>query len=146
MLLSVKNLSTHFHAGPGKIARAVDGVSFDLEQGKTLALVGESGCGKTQTAFSIIKLIAENGYHPSGEIIFKGRNLSQSTQEEMRQLRGKDIAMIFQEPMTSLNPLFRISSDYRACGCFGFLFFSLFFLRLSLSLDREIWHQLHPMS
>ena len=62
MLLSVKNLSTHFNAGSGKIARAVDGVSFDLEQGKTLALVGESGCGKTQTAFSIIKLIAENGF------------------------------------------------------------------------------------
>ena len=111
MLLSVKNLSTHFHAGPGKIARAVDGVSFDLEQGKTLALVGESGCGKTQTAFSIIKLIADNGYHPSGEIIFEGRNLSQSTQEEVRQLRGKDIAMIFQEPMTSLNPLFRIGDQ-----------------------------------
>ena len=63
MLLSVNNLSTHFKAGPGKIARAVDGVSFDLNQGKTLALVGESGCGKTQTAFSIIQLIAENGYH-----------------------------------------------------------------------------------
>ena len=66
MLLSVKNLATHFHAGPGRIARAVDGVSFDLQEGKTLALVGESGCGKTQTAFSIIQLIAENGYHPSG--------------------------------------------------------------------------------
>lgn len=111
MLLSVKNLSTHFHAGPGKIARAVDGVSFDLQQGKTLALVGESGCGKTQTAFSIIKLIAENGYHPSGDIIFEGRNLSKSSPEEMRQLRGKDIAMIFQEPMTSLNPLFRIGDQ-----------------------------------
>ena len=111
MLLSVKNLSTHFHAGSGKIARAVDGVSFELQQGKTLALVGESGCGKTQTAFSIIKLIAENGYHPSGEIVFEGRNLAKSTQEEIRQLRGKDIAMIFQEPMTSLNPLFRIGNQ-----------------------------------
>lgn len=111
MLLSVKNLATHFRAGPGKIARAVDGVSFDLEQGKTLALVGESGCGKTQTAFSIIKLIAENGYHPSGEIFFEGRNLSKLDQEEMRHLRGNDIAMIFQEPMTSLNPLFRIGNQ-----------------------------------
>ncbi|MEK9628949.1 MAG: dipeptide ABC transporter ATP-binding protein [Nitrospinota bacterium] len=111
MLLSVKNLSTHFRAGPGKVARAVDGISFDLEQGKTLALVGESGCGKTQTAFSIINLIAENGYHPCGEIIFEGRNLSICTQEEMRQLRGNDIAMIFQEPMTSLNPLFRIGDQ-----------------------------------
>jgi peptide/nickel transport system ATP-binding protein len=111
MLLSVKNLATHFHAGPGKIARAVDGISFDLEQGKTLALVGESGCGKTQTAFSIIRLIAENGYHPSGEIQFQGQNLFQLNPEEMRDLRGNDIAMIFQEPMTSLNPLFRIGDQ-----------------------------------
>ena len=111
MLLSVKNLSTHFNAGPGKIARAVDGVSFDLEQGKTLALVGESGCGKTQTAFSIIRLIAENGYHPSGKILFEDRDLSELDQEEMRSLRGNDIAMIFQEPMTSLNPLFRVGDQ-----------------------------------
>jgi peptide/nickel transport system ATP-binding protein len=111
MLLSVKNLATHFHAGPGKIARAVDGISFELEQGKTLALVGESGCGKTQTAFSIIRLIAENGYHPNGEILFKGQDLFKLNSEEMRNLRGNDIAMIFQEPMTSLNPLFRIGDQ-----------------------------------
>jgi peptide/nickel transport system ATP-binding protein len=111
MLLSVKNLATHFHVGPGKIARAVDGISFDLEQGKTLALVGESGCGKTQTAYSIIQLIAENGYHPSGEICFENKDLSKLDQEEMRHLRGNDIAMIFQEPMTSLNPLFRIGDQ-----------------------------------
>ncbi|SVA25278.1 uncharacterized protein METZ01_LOCUS78132, partial [marine metagenome] len=111
MLLSVKNLSTHFNAGRGKIARAVDGVSFDLQQGKTLALVGESGCGKTQTAFSIIKLIAENGYHPSGKVFFEDRDLSELDQEEMRLIRGNDIAMIFQEPMTSLNPLFRIGDQ-----------------------------------
>ncbi|MDA8561455.1 ABC transporter ATP-binding protein, partial [Nitrospinae bacterium] len=111
MLLSVKNLATHFHAGPGKIARAVDGISFDLEQGKTLALVGESGCGKTQTAFSIIRLIAENGYHPSGKIQFQGQNLFDLDSEKMRGLRGNDIAMIFQEPMTSLNPLFRIGDQ-----------------------------------
>lgn len=111
MLLSVKNLATHFHAGPGKIARAVDGISFDLEQGKTLAIVGESGCGKTQTAFSIIRLIAENGYHPTGEINFQGQDLFGLNPEEMRNLRGNDIAMIFQEPMTSLNPLFRIGDQ-----------------------------------
>ena len=111
MLLSVNNLSTHFKAGPGKIARAVDGVSFDLNQGKTLALVGESGCGKTQTAFSIIRLIAENGYHPTGKILFQERNLLDLDSEEMRSLRGNDIAMIFQEPMTSLNPLFRIGEQ-----------------------------------
>ena len=111
MLLSVKNLSTHFHAGPGKIARAVDGVSFDLEQGKTLAIVGESGCGKTQTAFSIIRLIAENGYHPTGEINFQNQDLFKLDSEQMRNLRGNDIAMIFQEPMTSLNPLFRVGDQ-----------------------------------
>jgi peptide/nickel transport system ATP-binding protein len=111
MLLSVKNLATHFHAGPGKIARAVDGISFDLEQGKTLALVGESGCGKTQTAFSIIRLIAENGYHPDGEVQFQGQDLFGLNPEEMRNLRGNDISMIFQEPMTSLNPLFRIGDQ-----------------------------------
>ena len=111
MLLSVKNLATHFHAGPGKIARAVDGISFELDQGKTLALVGESGCGKTQTAFSIIRLIAENGYHPTGEIWFQGQDLFQLNPEEMRNLRGNEIAMIFQEPMTSLNPLFRIGNQ-----------------------------------
>ncbi len=111
MLLSIKNLATHFHAGAGKIARAVDGISFDLEQGKTLALVGESGCGKTQTAFSIIRLVAENGYHPTGEIRFRGRDLFQLNREEMQSLRGNDIAMIFQEPMTSLNPLFRIGDQ-----------------------------------
>ena len=111
MLLSVKNLSTHFNAGPGKIARAVDGVSFDLQQGKTLALVGESGCGKTQTAFSIIKLIAENGFHPSGKVFFEDHDLSTLDEKKMCQLRGNDIAMIFQEPMTSLNPLFRIGDQ-----------------------------------
>ena len=111
MLLSVKNLSTHFNAGAGKIARAVDGVSFDLEQGKTLALVGESGCGKTQTAFSIIKLIAENGYHPSGKVFFEDRDLSKLDQEEMRLLRGNDIAMIFQEPMASFAPAITIGNQ-----------------------------------
>jgi peptide/nickel transport system ATP-binding protein len=111
MLLSVKNLATHFHAGPGKIARAVDGISFDLQQGKTLALVGESGCGKTQTAFSIIRLIADNGFHPNGEILFQGQDLFKLDTEAIRSLRGNDIAMIFQEPMTSLNPLFRIGDQ-----------------------------------
>ena len=86
MKLAVNNLRTYFKVGIDETAKAVDGVSFDLEQGKTLALVGESGCGKTQTAFSIIRLIAENGYHPSGEIVFDGKNLSSLSQEEMRTL------------------------------------------------------------
>ena len=110
-LLEVKDLRTYFKVGLDKTAQAVDGVSFDIEQGKTLAIVGESGCGKTQTAFSLIRLIAENGFHPSGQIKFDGKNLSQISEEEMRSLRGNDIAMIFQEPMTSLNPLYRIGNQ-----------------------------------
>ena len=111
MLLKVENLRTHFKVGADKTAKAVDGISFELEQGKTLALVGESGCGKTQTAFSIIQLLAENGYHPSGEINFDGKDIFKLSEDEMRKIRGNDIAMIFQEPMTSLNPLYRISSQ-----------------------------------
>jgi peptide/nickel transport system ATP-binding protein len=97
--------------GLTQVAQAVDGISFQLNQGKTLALVGESGCGKSQTAFSIIRLIAENGYHPSGKILFDRKNLSEKPEEDMRRIRGNDIAMIFQEPMTSLNPLYRIGNQ-----------------------------------
>ena len=111
MLLEVDNLKTYFRVGLAQTAKAVDGLSFQLDQGKTLALVGESGCGKSQTAFSIIQLIAENGYHPAGKILFDGQSLSEKSEEEMRQIRGNDIAMIFQEPMTSLNPLYRIGNQ-----------------------------------
>ena len=111
MLLEVDNLRTYFRVGLTQVAQAVDGISFQLGQGKTLALVGESGCGKSQTAFSIIRLIAENGYHPSGKILFDRKNLSEKSEEDMRRIRGNDIAMIFQEPMTSLNPLYRIGNQ-----------------------------------
>ena len=111
MLLDVIDLRTHFKVGFDQTAKAVDGVSFNLASGQTLALVGESGCGKTQTAFSLIRLIAENGFHPSGEIFFDGKNLSLLSEAEMRSLRGNDIAMVFQEPMTSLNPLYRIGNQ-----------------------------------
>ena len=110
-LLKVENLKTYFNVGIDKIARAVDGVSFDIEEGKTLAIVGESGCGKTQTAFSIIRLIASNGFHPSGKIQFNKKNLSDLSELEMQSIRGNDISMIFQEPMTSLNPLYRIGNQ-----------------------------------
>jgi peptide/nickel transport system ATP-binding protein len=110
-LLKVENLKTYFNVGIDKVARAVDGVSFDIEKGKTLAIVGESGCGKTQTAFSIIRLIASNGYHPSGKIQFNNKNLSELSELEMQSIRGNDISMIFQEPMTSLNPLYRIGNQ-----------------------------------
>ncbi len=111
MLLEVDDLRTYFRVGLTQVAQAVDGVSFQLDQGKTLALVGESGCGKSQTAFSIMRLIAENGYHPSGKVWFDRNNLSEFSEEKMRSIRGNDIAMIFQEPMTSLNPLYRIGNQ-----------------------------------
>jgi len=111
MMLEVKDLRTYFHVGAGQVAKAVDGISFGLERGKTLALVGESGCGKSQTAFSIMRLVAENGYHPSGKVYLNGGDLSQLDEESMRRIRGNDIGMIFQEPMTSLNPLYRISNQ-----------------------------------
>ena len=110
-LLQVKNLKTYFNVGINKVARAIDGISFNLEEGKTLAIVGESGCGKTQTAFSIIRLIANNGFHPSGEIFFNKIKLSNLSELEMQSIRGNDISMIFQEPMTSLNPLYRIGNQ-----------------------------------
>jgi oligopeptide/dipeptide ABC transporter ATP-binding protein len=102
-LLQVDDLRTYFHT-PYGIARAVDGVSFVLEQGETLALVGESGCGKSMTALSILQLVPEPaGYIDGGRILFEGKDLLDLTWSQMRQVRGNDIAMIFQEPMTSLN-------------------------------------------
>ena len=111
MLLDVQNLRTHFKVGFDKIAKAVDGISFQLEQGKTLAIVGESGCGKTQTANSIMRLIAGNGYNPTGEINYQNQDLLKLSEESMRRLRGNEIGMIFQEPMSSLNPLYRIGNQ-----------------------------------
>jgi len=105
-LLEVKNLKTYFYTDDG-IAKAVDDVSYDLDKGETLGLVGESGCGKSVSALSIMRLIAEPpGRIVAGEIFFKGKDLTKLTEKEMQHIRGNDIAMIFQEPMTSLNPVF----------------------------------------
>ncbi len=105
-LLKVDGLRTYFQTDDG-LARAVDGVSFDLRKGETLGLVGESGCGKSATALSILRLIPEPpGEVAGGAVLFRGRDLLGLTEEEMRGVRGNDIAMIFQEPMTSLNPAF----------------------------------------
>lgn len=110
-LLEVRNLCTYFRMPEG-IAKAVDGVSFDLEKGKTTALVGESGCGKTVASYSIMGLVPEpNGYVAGGEIIYKGENLLKFSFNQMRELRGKTITMIFQEPMTALNPVFTIGTQ-----------------------------------
>jgi oligopeptide/dipeptide ABC transporter ATP-binding protein len=112
-LLEVKNLRTHFFTEEG-VVRAVDGVTWHLNEGETLALVGESGCGKSVTAMSILRLIPNPpGRIVGGEIIFDGRDLLQVSDSEMRSIRGNDIAMVFQEPMTSLNPVLTIGAQIR---------------------------------
>ncbi len=106
-ILQVKDLKTYFFTENG-IVKAVDGVDFEVYQGETLGLVGESGCGKSVTAFSIVKLLDYPGKIVNGQVLFKGEDLLGKNEKQMRQIRGKDISMIFQEPMTSLNPVFTI--------------------------------------
>jgi len=104
-LLLVENMSTHFFTEEG-VARAVQDVGFSIKKGRTFALVGESGCGKSITALSIMRLVPDPpGKTVEGEIIFEDRNLLSLSEKEMRRVRGNRIAMIFQEPMTSLNPV-----------------------------------------
>ncbi|MBI3118081.1 MAG: ABC transporter ATP-binding protein [Candidatus Hydrogenedentes bacterium] len=113
-VLSVRDLHTYFYTDQG-IARAVDGVSFDVCAGKTLAVVGESGCGKSVTALSIMRLIPQPpGRIAGGEVWFNGVNLLSLSEARMRGIRGDDISMIFQEPMTSMNPVFRIGHQIGA--------------------------------
>jgi oligopeptide transport system ATP-binding protein len=110
-LLDVKNLKTHFFTEDG-VVRAVDGVTWHLDEGETLGLVGESGCGKSVTAMSILRLIPNPpGRIVDGEIIFEGQDLLKVSDAEMRSVRGNRIAMIFQEPMTSLNPVLTIGQQ-----------------------------------
>jgi peptide/nickel transport system ATP-binding protein len=106
-LLSVKNLRTTFKRHDG-IVKAVDGISYTLERGETMGIVGESGSGKSVSVLSLLKLLRKNGKVEEGEAIFDGRDLLKLGKEEMRQVRGKEIGMIFQDPMTSLNPTIRI--------------------------------------
>ncbi|MDP2375105.1 ABC transporter ATP-binding protein [Reyranella sp.] len=107
-ILQVDNLQTHFFTAVGTV-RAVDGVSYDLKSGETLGVVGESGCGKSVSALSILRLVANPpGRIVGGAIRFEGRNLLELSEPEMERIRGNEISMIFQEPMTSLNPLFTI--------------------------------------
>ncbi len=107
VLVDIKNLKTHFFTDDG-VVKAVDGVSFPIYRGKTLGVVGESGCGKSVTALSVMRLIAPPGRIVEGEITFDGKNLATLPEPEMRKIRGRDISMIFQEPMTSLNPVFTV--------------------------------------
>ena len=116
ILLSVKDLKVHFPAGDG-IARAVDGVSFEVRRDETVCLVGESGCGKTVSALSILRL---NPVPPAviagGRIVFDGQSLLELDEESMRKIRGKHIAMVFQEPLTSFEScLYHRRPDRRSC-------------------------------
>ena len=110
-LLEIDNLKTHFFTDEG-ILPSVDGISFQIERGETLGIVGESGCGKSVTAMSILRLIPQPpGKIVGGEIRFNGRNLVDIPEPELRKIRGNDIAMIFQEPMTSLNPVYTVGNQ-----------------------------------
>jgi len=109
-LLEVKELQTHFPTRAG-LVRAVNDVSFEIKEGELLALVGESGCGKSITALSIMRLIYPPGKIAAGSIKFKGEELTTASDERLRQIRGNDIAMIFQDPMTSLNPVFTVGEQ-----------------------------------
>lgn len=125
-LLSVSNLRTSFFTDKGEV-RAVDDVSFAIHRGQTLALVGESGCGKSVAALSIMRLISDPGRVIGGSIMFKGQELLQLSEKEMRLIRGKSIGMVFQEPMTSLNPVMSVGDQIG----------EVFKIHTSLS-DREI--------
>jgi oligopeptide/dipeptide ABC transporter ATP-binding protein len=125
-LLSISNLRTSFFTDKGEV-RAVDDVSFDIHRGQTLALVGESGCGKSVAALSIMRLISDPGRVVGGSILFKGQELLKLSEKEMRRIRGKSIGMVFQEPMTSLNPVMSVGDQIG----------EVFKIHTSLS-DREI--------
>ena len=106
-LLEIKDLATYFYTPEG-VVKAVDGISYDLQEGEILGLVGESGCGKSVSALSLMRLIQKPGRTVAGQAIFNGTDVLSIDDAEMRTIRGKDMAMIFQEPMTSLNPVLTI--------------------------------------
>ncbi len=110
-ILRITDLKTYFYGRRG-VAKAVDGVSFHVLQGETLGVVGESGCGKSVTALSILRLVPmPMGQIAGGQVVFEGRDLIKSSEAEMRRIRGNDISMIFQEPMTSLNPVYTVGDQ-----------------------------------
>ena len=110
-LLEIDDLRTWFYTDDG-VAKAVDGVSYSIQPGETLGVVGESGCGKSVTAMSILQLVpTPPGKYVGGKILFRGENLLERTEKQMREIRGKEISVIFQEPMTSLNPVFRVGDQ-----------------------------------
>ena len=148
MLLSVKNLSTEFPVKKG-IVKAVEDVSFDVDAGEILAIVGESGSGKSVTSLSIMGLLAEPGHVAGGSLEFEGKDLATLSEKQYRELRGNDMAMIFQEPMTSLNPVYRCllyTSLLVSRGHFGFMaevaLALLALLRHDVALERLRAHDL----
>ena len=112
-LLQVKNLCTSFNVDSGEV-RAVNGISFNLDKGKVLGIVGESGSGKSVTAYSIMRILVEPGRITGGEILFNGQDVRRMTDAEKRRLRGGDVSMIFQDPMTSLNPIMTVEEQITA--------------------------------
>lgn len=109
-ILEVKSLHTHFFTKAG-LVKAVDDVNFELYPGETLGIVGESGSGKSMTAMSIMGLVPHPGKIVQGTILYKGEDLRTKTRKQMRNIRGKEISMVFQDPMTSLNPVFTIEKQ-----------------------------------
>jgi peptide/nickel transport system ATP-binding protein len=109
-VLEVRNLTTVFHTSDG-LVRAVDDISFSVEEGKTVAIVGESGCGKSVAALSITRLLSYPGVIKNGSVLLNGVDLVQLSEKEMKRVRGNDVAMIFQEPMTSLNPVLTVGEQ-----------------------------------
>lgn len=110
ILLSVRNLQTSFFTGAGEV-KAVNNISFDLDAGKVLGIVGESGSGKSVTAYSILQILTHPGRIVGGEILYKGADLAQFSQRQMREIRGEQISIIFQDPMTSLNPTYTVGNQ-----------------------------------
>ena len=112
MLVSVRDLNVSFRLGKHKVAEAVRGVSFDVPQNRSVALVGESGSGKSVSALSIVRLLPENAIvGPQGAVEYQGRNLLREHPAHLRALRGRDFSMVFQEPMSSLNPVFTVGDQ-----------------------------------
>ena len=111
-LLQVRNLSTSFNVDAGEV-RAVNGISFNLDRGRVLGIVGESGSGKSVTAYSIMRILVEPGRITGGEILFNGEDVTRFSERQMREFRGKKVSIIFQDPMTSLNPVYTIGNQLR---------------------------------
>ena len=111
-ILSVQNLHTSFHTDKGEV-KAVNGVTFNLEKGKILGLVGESGSGKSVTAYSIMRILEKNGRITEGKILYKGQDIAAFSEKQMREFRGKCCSIIFQDPMTSLNPVFTVGNQLK---------------------------------